>query len=522
MRFGSVFIIRHSVAFILLASGLLLTGCTVGPKYKPPVTVMPPASKETASFKEGAPQMSPDGTLWKVAKPQDAASRGNWWEIYEEPELNDLENRLNTSNQTVAQSYQNFMAARALVRVARANYYPTITASPSYTRTRSSANLSAQRGPATDLTSQNLDLSFQASWEPDIWGRVRNSVRQSANQAQVSAANLANVRLLQQANLATYYFEIRGQDSLIALYQRTVEAYRNALSLTETLYRTGIDDAQPVAQANLSLQTAQSSLINLRIARAQYEHAIAVLTGDFASSFSLPVRELTLAAPIVRPGVPSELLERRPDIAAAERTMAAANALIGVQTAAFYPSFSITAQAGLQSRAIGNWLQWPSRFFSIGPSATQTLFDTGSRRATLAGYQAQYEADAAAYRQTVLVAVQQTEDALAQQRYLAEQLIQQQTAIDAAQRYLDLANTRFRSGLAAYLDVYTAETSLFAQQQTFINLRVSQMTSNVQLVEALGGGWDTSRLPSEKRKKTSQESEGLRRDLTAPDSQLPI
>jgi NodT family efflux transporter outer membrane factor (OMF) lipoprotein len=488
---------QHRVTLIFLAS-TLLTSCTVGPKYKPPVVAAPPAFKETASFKESAPQMGPDGTLWKVAKPQDAESRGRWWEVYEEPELNELENRLNSSNQTIAQSYQNFMSARALVRAARSSYFPTVTANPAYTRTRSSGNLSAQGGPARNLTSENFDLPFEASWEPDIWGKVRNTVRQNANQAQVSAADLANVKLSQQANLATYYFEIRGQDSLIALYQRTVEAYRNSLALTETLYRTGIDGSQDVAQADLSLRTAESTLTNLGIARAQYEHAIAVLVGEFASSFSLPLRELTTAAPIIPPGVPSALLERRPDVAAAERTMAAANALIGVQTAAFYPSFSITAQAGLQSGSIGNWLQWPSRFFSIGPSAAQTLFDAGARRATLASYQAQYEADAAAYRQTVLTAFQQTEDALAQQRYLAEQLVQQQSAIDAAQRYFDLANTRFRAGLDPYLDVYTAETSLLAQQQTFINLRVSQMTSNAQLIEALGGGWDRAQLPSEK------------------------
>jgi len=485
----------------LTLAGTLLTGCTVGPKYKPPLVAAPPAFKETGSFKEGAPQMSPDGTLWKAAKPQDAESRGKWWEVYEEPELNGLEETLNRSNQTIAQSYQNYMAARALVRVARSNYYPTATVNPSYSRTNSSGNLSpagGQRGAPRNPTSENFNFPFEASWEPDVWGRVRNSVREAANQAQVSAADLANVRLLQQSSLAAYYFEIRGQDSLIALYERTVETYRNSLQLTETLYRTGIDGEQPVAQADLNLQTAQSSLINLRIARAQFEHAIAVLTGEFASSFSLPVRELAIPAPIIPPGVPSELLERRPDIAAAERTMAAANALIGVQMAAFYPSFNITAQAGLQSNSIGNWLQWPSRFFSVGPSAALTLFDAGARRATLASYQAQYEADAAGYRQTVFTAVQQTEDALAQQRYLAEQLVQQQAAINAAQRYLDLANTRFRSGLAPYLDVYTAETSLLQQRQTFISLRVSQMTSNVQLIEALGGGWNRDQLPSEK------------------------
>ena len=483
---------RRSVRLVLSSSLLALAGCTVGPKYKPPVTAAPPA------FKEVGPQISPDGTLWKVATPQDAASRGKWWQMYEEPELNGLEEKLNASNQTIVQSYQNFMAARALVRQARSNYFPTVTTTPSYTRTRTSASLAGPQVPASSLTSNSFDLPFDVSWEPDVWGRVRNTVRQYASQAQASAADLANVKLSEQANLAVDYFETRGQDSLIALYERTVEAYRKSLELTRTLHDTGIDDAQSVAQANLNLQTAESSLINLRIARAQYEHAIAVLVGEPASSFSLPVRELTTAAPIIPPGVPSEILERRPDIAEAERTMAAANALIGVQTAAFYPSFSISAEGGFQTNKISNWLTWPSHFFSLGPSAAFTIFDAGARRSVLANYKAQYEADAAAYRQTVLAAFQQTEDSLAAQRYLAEQLPQQQGAVDAAQKYLDLANVRFRAGLDPYLDVYTAETSLLQQQQTFINLRVSQMTSDVQLTEALGGGWNQVQLPSQK------------------------
>lgn len=480
---------------ILVVSVIVLTGCTVGPKYTPPVTPTPPSFKE---FKESAPQQSPDGTLWRIAKPQDEASRGKWWEVYGEPELNQLETKLNTSNQTIAQSYQNFIAARALVRQARSNYFPTVTAGPSYTRTRTSANLSGKGVPASTLTSDDFDLGFGVSWEPDVWGRVRNTVRQYANQAQVSAADLANVTLSQQANLAIYFFELRGEDALIALYQRTIEAYARSLELNQTLYKTGINGAQAVAQADLNLRSAQSSLTNLRISRAQYEHAIAVLVGEFPSSVSLPVRELTTAAPIIPPGVPSELLERRPDIAAAERTMAAANALIGVQTAAFYPSVSLSIQGGLQSKSIGNWLTWPSRFFSIGPSATQTLFDAGARRATLDNYKAQYEADSASYRQAVLTAFQQTEDALAAQKYLAEQLTEQQAAIQAAQKYLEMANILYRQGIDSYLDVSTAETSLLQQQQTFLNLRVNQMTTNVQLIEALGGGWSKTRLPSEK------------------------
>jgi len=474
-----------------------LTGCTVGPRYTPPALMAPPV------FKEVAPQVSPDGTLWKAAQPLDAASRGKWWEIYGEPELNGLEERLNNSNQTIAQSYQNFMSARALVRQARSNYFPTVTGGPSYTRARSSGSMAGQSGGqggqySPNPNSNEFNLSFDVSWEPDVWGKLRSTVRQYANQAQVSAADLANTKLSEQASLAQYYFELRGQDSLIALYEQTVDAYTKSLALTTLLDKTGIDTGQSVAQANLNLQAAKSSLINLKIARAQYEHAIALLIGEPASTFSLPVHELTTAAPIIPAGVPSELLQRRPDVAAAERTMAAANAQIDVEVAAFYPSFSISGQGGLQSSTIGNWFIWPSRFFSIGPSATETFFDAGARSATLANYKAQYEADAASYRQTVLTAFQQTEDALASQHYLAEQLPQQQAAIDAAQKYLDLANTRFRTGLDPYLDVYTAETSLLTQQQTYVNLRVSQLTTNVQLIEDIGGGWDRAQLPSEK------------------------
>jgi len=490
MTYAPLSIARRHFYRFLVVSVLALAGCSVGPKYKRPVAAVPP------TFKEVVQQQSPDGTLWKAATPQDTVSRGNWWEIYNEPELNELENRLNNSNQTIAQSYQNFMAARALVRQARSDYYPTVTTGPSYTRSRSSVSLVGDRG---NPNSNEFNLPFTVSWEPDVWGRVRNTVRQFANQAQVSAADLANVRLSQQANLASIYFEIRGQDSQIALYERTVEAYSKSLNLTKSRNAIGIDSAQTVAQADLSLQTAQSTLTNLKIARAQFEHAIAVLIGEPPSSFSLPVRELTTAAPVVPVGVPSELLERRPDIAAGERTMSAANALIDVQTAAFYPSFNISGTGGFQSNKVGNWLSWPSRFFSIGPSASLTLFDAGARRAALASYNAQYEADAAAYRQTVLTAFQQVEDSLAAQRYLAEQLPQQQAAVDAAQRYLDLANVRFRTGIDSYLDVYTAETSLLVQQQTLINLRVSQITSNVQLIEALGGGWTTDQLPTEKQ-----------------------
>jgi NodT family efflux transporter outer membrane factor (OMF) lipoprotein len=477
----------------LMASLLCLQGCTVGPKYVRPTVQAPPA------FKESAPQQSSDGTLWKPANPQDAALRSNWWEIYQEPELNALEEKLNNANQNIAQSYQNFMAARAQVRQARASYSPTVTTTPAYTRARTSVNqLSGVSLGSTNLNSNEFDLPFDVSWEPDVWGRIRNTVREYANAAQASAADLANERLTEQANLAVDYFELRGQDAQIDLYEKTIEAYRRSLELTRTLGSTGIDSEQAVAQAETNLKTDEAAATNLGISRAQYEHAIALLIGEPASTFSLPHRPLTTLPPAIPIGLPSDLLQRRPDIAAAERTMSQANALIGVETAAFYPSFSITANGGFESSTVGSWLTWPSRFFSIGPSASETLFDAGLRRATVAQYTAQYNADVAAYRQTVLTAFQQTEDYIAAERILSQQIQQQNEAIAAAQRYLDMENIRYKTGVDPYLDVATAETSLLTNQQTEVNLRIEQMTSNVQLIEALGGGWDVSQLPSVK------------------------
>jgi NodT family efflux transporter outer membrane factor (OMF) lipoprotein len=488
-------------AFMFLAAGL--EGCVVGPKYVSPKFTAPPAYKETA------PQQANDGSTWKQADPQDATLRGNWWEIYQEPELNALEEKLNTSNQNIAQSFQNFMAARAQVRQARSNYSPTVTTTPAYTRGRSSQNLNGGTGSVgTSSTSgssthvnpntNEFTLPFDVSWEPDLWGKFRNNVREYANAAQVSAADLANERLTEQANLAVYYFELRGQDSLRDLYEQTVEADRKSLELTQTLARTGIDNEQSVAQARVTLKNAEASLTGVGVNRAQYEHAIALLIGASASTFSLPQRSLATRVPAIPLGLPSELLERRPDIAAAERTMSEANALIGVETAAFYPSLTLSAEGGLESSTISNWFMWPSRFFSVGPSASETLFDAGLRRNTVAQYTALYKADEAAYRQTVLTAFQQTEDYISSVRILGRQKQQQQEAVDAAQEYLKIAQTRYRTGLDPYLDVFTAQTSLLGDQQTLVTLQVQQMTGSVQLIEALGGGWSRTQLPSEK------------------------
>ena len=483
---------RHACILAMCGTFPLLTGCVVGPKYVAPVTKAPP------SFKELPAQQSSDGTQWINAKPMDATLRGKWWEIYNEPELNGLEEQLNTSNQNVAQSYQNFMAARAQVRQARAAYYPTVTAGPTYTRSRTSGTTTGANTGQTNLNSNDFNLPFDVSWEADVWGRLRNTVRESANAAQVSAADLANERLTEQANLAVYYFELRGQDALTELYQKTIVAYRKNYELTRVLSTTGINSEQSLAQADLNLRSAEASATNLDIARAQYEHAIALLIGQPASSFTIARHNLTTAVPAIPVGVPSELLQRRPDIAAAERTMAEANALIGVQTAAYYPKFSISGTVGLESLKLSDLFTWPSRYFSVGPSASETLLDGGLRRAELAQYRAQYEADAAGYRETVLTAFQQTEDYLAAERLLRVQTEQQRLVVGAAQRYLDLATVRYRTGVDTYLNVFTAETSLLSNQQSAITLYVQQMTSSVQLIEALGGGWSVAELPTER------------------------
>lgn len=489
-------ILINASAFALLTMG---QGCTVGPAYVRPSVATP------ASFKEGEAAVAPDGTSWVPAKPQDASVRGPWWKIYQEPELDDLEDKLNSSNQNVEQAYQNFMAARAQVSQARASYAPTATLQPAFTRSGSPASVSNVLLPSARVTGNEYNFPLDVSWEPDLWGRIRNTVKEFANAAQVSAADLANEKLSQQANLAEDYFQLRGQDELIALNERTIKAYRKSLELTQVLGHTGIDSAQSVAQAELNLKTAEAAATNLGIARAQYEHAIALLIGQPASSFSMPAHPLTTALPAIPAGVPSELLQRRPDIAAAERTMSQANALIGVETAAFYPTISISLSGGFQSSTLQNWFAWPARFFSIGPSAAETLFDGGLRTATVAQYRAQYEGDVAAYRQTVLAAFQQTEDNLAAERILSRQLEQQRDVVAAAQHYYDLASVRYRTGVDTYLNVFLAETALLSDQQAMITLRVQQMTTSVQLIEALGGGWDTTLLPSEEDVSSSQK-----------------
>ena len=483
---------QASAAYVALLCALL-AGCNVGPKYHPPAFTAPPAFKESpAQFKEA------DG--WNVAQPQDATLRGKWWEIYNEPELNALEEQLNIDNQNIRQAFENFMEARALVREARSQYFPTVTVGGSYTRSQASSNVksasSTSTGTPSGAQTQLFSLPADISWEPDLWGKVRNAVHASQYQAQLSAADLENERLTEQASLAEFFFEIRGQDALQKLLNETVEADRKALQIARARYDTGVDDQISVVEAQTTLDSAQSAAINLGIARAQYEHAIATLIGKPASAFSIPVEAKTSAPPPIPIGLPSQLLERRPDIAAAERNMASANAQIRVAYAAYYPVLTLSASGGLESSALKNLMSASSRFWSVGTSISETVYDGGLRRATVNQYIATYNADVAAYRQSVLTAFQQVEDELAAVRILSQQIQRQQEAVDSSQTFLKLELGRYETGIDPYIDVVTAQTTLLTNQQSLTNLQVQEMTASVQLIEALGGGWDKSQLPT--------------------------
>ncbi len=469
----------------------MLAGCNVGPKYVPPTMTAPPAYKESpAQFKEA-------GT-WTVAQPQDAVLRGKWWEIYNEPELNALEDQLNIDNQNIREAFENYMEARALVREARSQLFPTLGVGPSYTRSQTSSSLGsgAIASSQSGTQSQIFSLPGEVSWEPDLWGKVRNTIHSSQYTAQVTAADLANERLAEQASLAEYYFEIRGQDALQAILNQIVDVDKKGVEVEQGRYDTGVDDEITLVTLQSTLASARAAATNLQIARAQYEHAIAMLIGKPASDFSIPVQAKTSAPPPIPLGLPSQLLERRPDVAAAERGMASANAQIGVAYAAYYPSLTLSGSGGTESSTIGKLLAAASRFWSVGPSLSETIYDGGLRRATVNQYIATYNADLASYRQTVLIAFQQVEDALAEVRVLSQQMMQQQAAIDSDKKALALEQGRYDSGIDPYTEVVTAQANLLTSQQSLASLQVEQMTASVALIQALGGGWDKTQLPT--------------------------
>lgn len=380
-----------------------------------------------------------------------------------------------------------------MVGETQAEYFPTITGTPSVSRQRT------YTGGGLTLRNPNVnffDLPLDASWELDLWGRIRNSVKAAKGQAQASAADLQNTKLAAQAELASDYFQLQGQDSLIKVFDETMNAYSNSVTLTETLYKTGIDSDQDVAQAQVQLETTESQASNLRIQRAILEHAIAVLIGQPPSTFSIPPMPVNARPPFIPVAVPSQLLERRPDIAAAERNVFSANAQIGVARAAFFPAVTLSASGGLESSMADNLFKWSSRTWAIGASASQEIFNAALPPA-LSQFNAQYQSSVAQYRQTVLTAFQGVEDNLASLRVLKIQVQQQEVAVASSQKYLDLALYRYKLGIDSYLNVITAQTSLLSNRQTLVNLYTQQMTDAVTLIEDLGGGWDAKELPKD-------------------------
>jgi len=511
LRQKTICITTHAALLGAACAMLFLAGCTVGPKYHQPAAT-PQAPPMT--YKE-TPEQNPDSSGdWKIAQPQDAMLHGKWWEIYNDSELNSLEEQLNINNQNIKQYFENFMEARTLIAQARAQLYPTLSVGPSYTYSHPSGNLKNTTGTTgasgsssggSPKNSELATLPFEASWTPDLWGKVRNLIHEQQYSAQLSAADLENERLTEQASLAVYFFELRGQDALQKILDDTVVADKKSVELERARYETGVDDLISLVEAQNVLDNAQSAATNIGVARAQYEHAIAVLIGTVPSGFALAVKPLEVSPPPIPVGVPSQLLERRPDVAAAERNMASANAQIGIATAAYYPTLTLSGEAGFESSLLSKLLAWPSHFWTVGPTISETIFDAGLRSATVKQYVALYNADLASYRQTVLTAFQQVEDNLAAVRILSKQVQQQQQAVQSAQQYVELAQARYDTGVDTYLNVLVAQTTLLSDRQTLQSLHTQSMTFSVQLIEALGGGWDRSQLttPSQVSEKVS-------------------
>jgi len=476
---------------LLSIAAAALSGCQVGPKYVRPSATAPAAYKEN---QPGSELAQAEG--WKQANPQDQMLRGKWWEIFKDTDLNALEEKLNVDNQTIAQSYENYMAARAQVAEARSMLWPTVSVGAGENRGRTPALQSTTTAPGIARTTTMLQLPVNVSWQPDLWGRVRSQIKASSASAQISAADLANMQLSEQASLAEYYFQLRGQDALQKTYDATLDSYRQTLKLTQSLYKAGIYSQEDVANAETNLRSAEANAVAVATARAQFEHAIALLTGQLASNFSIPAAATTATLPTIPSGVPSLLLERRPDIAAAERAVAQQNALIGVGKAAFFPNVSIGLGGGTQSPTWTNLVNIDNRYWSLSPQINETIFNGGGYQAAIRQYKAQYEASVAAYRETVLTAFKEVEDYLVDSRQLAEQIGRQKLAVDSADQTAKLAMIRYKTGVDPFLNVLSAQTLLFNNQQMLTQLQTQQMTTAVQLIAALGGGWDVSQLPS--------------------------
>ena len=468
--------------FVLLAAGTgLFAGCSVGPKYKTPTAPTPPAYKEIGD--------------WKTAQPNDQNLGGNWWEIFQDSQLNALEQQINVSNQNLKAALAQYQESRAVLRYSRADYFPTITAGPSASRERYSANRSPRNPTFNGITFNDYTVPVDLSFQTNAFGRVSKNVEYYREQAQASAGDLAVVNLSMHATLAIDYFAARSLDSEEKLLNDTVTQYEQALQLNEDRYQGGLASEVEVEQARTILETARAQAVDVGVARAQYEHAVAVLLGKPPANFTLPPLPLATPPPPIPLGLPSELLERRPDIAAAERRVAAANAQIGIAKLAYYPIINLAGEGGFNSGAIGTLFQGPSAIWSVGASSLVTLFDVGRRRALNDEAKSAYDSTVASYRETVLTAFQQVEDNVAGLRILQQEAGVQAKAVQAAQRSLGLSVTRYEGGVTSYLEVITAQNAALSDELTAVNILGRRMASAVQLIQALGGGWDRSTLP---------------------------
>ncbi len=486
---------RHFRHGLLAACALLCTGCMAGPKYKRPPAPVPQGYKE---------QPPPEFKQWMTpATPMEGVVRGKWWEIYNDPVLNALEETVAISNQNVLAAEAQYRQATAAIKVARAARFPTLTTGPSVSYSRGSQTLGlGQVGTSGTVTGgglgrivQSYSLPFDVSWEADLWGAIRRSVTAAAETAQASAALLENARLSFQALLAQNYFSLHGLDARKKLLEDTVALYQQFMDLTLSRFKAGVASEADVALAQTQLDAARAQLIDVGVLRTAHEHAIAVLTGRPPAELAIAEAAWTAPPPPVPVGVPSALLQRRPDIAAAERAVAAANEQIGIATAAYYPTVTLTGVVGLQSSMIQKLFTWPSRFWAAGAQSSAVLWDFGRRRGNLQETEAAYDFQAATYRQTVLAAFQQVEDNLSALRILEQEAAAQDQAVRAAQRSLDISTAQYKSGITDYLQVITAQTALLSNQTTAVTILTGRMLASVLLVQALGGGWDVSQIP---------------------------
>jgi NodT family efflux transporter outer membrane factor (OMF) lipoprotein len=494
------------VLLVLFAVLLLLNGCAVGPRYQRPSATAPEAYKET-------PQN------WQTAQPADEFARGNWWEVFQDPQLNQLEAQVKTANQSLKAAQARFTQARALVRFNRADLYPTVTAGASGSRERLSKNR-----PLISATSPNQDtdllLSLDVSYEADVWGRIRKTVEAARSNAQASAADLQSVLLSLQSELAVDYFQVRTIDAEQELLNNTVAAFQKAVELTQNRYKGGIASAVDVAQAQTQLETTRAQAIDLGVQRSQFEHAIAALIGQPASTFGIPVSAWKEPPPTIPPGLPSNLLERRPDIAGAERRVSAANAEIGVARAAYFPRIALDGVgAGFESTSITNWLSGPSGFAAAGLSGLVTVFDVGRRRAINEQARGVYDEATANYRQTVLTAFQEVEDNLAALRILEQEAQTQNGAVAAAEHSLQLSTNRYRGGVSSYLEVITAQSIALTDERVSVDILRRRMTATVLLIKALGGGWDASQLPTAMTSKAPPTTQSKNNNTSSAGSQ---